>query len=170
METALLSCPDIELTLVGETPNLHFAGRIKDYVKEKGLEQNIHFVEFIDPAQFHAYLSNFDAFIHPSCYAADRDCEGGAPIVLLDAQATGLPVISTNHCDIPMEVIHKKTGWLSDEKDVADLAKGIEWFYQMEQSEYEVISNEARRHVLENFSIQESGHTLAKHYQKLLKG
>ena len=37
------------------------------------------------------------------------DCEGGAPIVLLDAQATGLPIISTKHCDIPDEVSHKKS-------------------------------------------------------------
>lgn len=39
--------------------------------------------------------------------------EGGAPIALLDAQATGLPVLSTRHCDIPFEVEHERTGLLA---------------------------------------------------------
>ncbi len=61
----------------------------------------------------------------PVATLKDMDCEGGAPVVLLDAQATGMPVISTTHCDIPDEVVHGETGLLSPEKDVGALAELI---------------------------------------------
>ena len=33
--------------------------------------------------------------------AADGDSEGGAPTILLEAQAIGTPIVTTRHADIP---------------------------------------------------------------------
>ena len=66
-------------------------------------------------------MEGYHVFIQPSCYTATRDCEGGAPLVLLNAQATGMPVITTTHCDIPDEVIHNETGLLTAERDIEGL-------------------------------------------------
>ena len=120
-----------------------------------------------DYASLYAFLGGFDVFIHPSCYAADRDCEGGAPVVLLDAQATGMPVIATTHCDIPEEVVHGETGLLSAEKDVARLAESIRFFYRLEEEDYQPWSLAARRHVETNYDAKKSGLQLKAVYQSL---
>ena len=113
-------------------------------------------------------MEDFDVFIHPSCYATDRDCEGGAPIILLNAQAVGIPVISTNHCNIPDEVIHQKTGLLSNEKDVQGLKKSILRFYKMENEEYQQFSKSALNHVQSDFDIKQNSKQLRKFYEELL--
>jgi colanic acid/amylovoran biosynthesis glycosyltransferase len=51
--------------------------------------------------------------------------EGGAPTVLLEAQASGLPVVSTLHADIPEVVRDGLSGLLSPERDVEALAANL---------------------------------------------
>ncbi len=50
------------------------------------------------------------------------DCEG-TPVAILEASASGLPVISTRHAGIQEAVIDGKTGLLSAERDVGTMAK-----------------------------------------------
>jgi len=45
----------------------------------------------------------------------DGDCEGGAPVSLIEASASGIPVVSTVPCDIPQEVKDGLTGRLLPE-------------------------------------------------------
>ncbi|MEM6736265.1 MAG: glycosyltransferase family 4 protein [Bacteroidota bacterium] len=160
--SALEDCPNMTLTMVGEDQDNR-----TDYFKSTIPKEHIKKVRFIDRMDFsriYEFMSNYHVFIHPSCYSGDRDCEGGAPIVLLDAQATGMPIISTKHCDIPTEVIHKKTGILVDEKDIGGLAESITTFYKMNQQEFEEYSDNAKRHVLENFDVKQCAEDLVKHY------
>ena len=44
-------------------------------------------------------------FLSPSGTAADGDSEGGAPVAIIETAATGMPVVSTTHCDIPEVVM-----------------------------------------------------------------
>jgi colanic acid/amylovoran biosynthesis glycosyltransferase len=161
-------CPNLQLTLLGEKQHLSIFQECKELTRELKLEKNISFLEFVPPQEFHAFLRHFEVFIHPSCYASDRDCEGGAPIVLLDAQATGMPVISTRHCDIPDQVRHRETGWLASERSVDEIAAGIRHFYQMNDATYQHYATKAREWVEQEFSIAESGRTLEQVYQQLL--
>jgi colanic acid/amylovoran biosynthesis glycosyltransferase len=57
-------------------------------------------------------------FLSPSVTASDGDTEGGAPIALIEMAATGMPVVSTRHADIP-EVLGD--GLLAPERDVDGL-------------------------------------------------
>jgi colanic acid/amylovoran biosynthesis glycosyltransferase len=63
--------------------------------------------------------------IHPSVTAADGDSEGGAPTLLLEAQAIGTPIVTTRHADIPHVVPAGPGVFLCDEHDVAALAAGL---------------------------------------------
>jgi len=163
---ALKECPDMHLTLVGD-------GETKDkiikLIKELHLQGKVDVLPSIFADKLHRFMKNFDVFIHPSCHASDGDCEGGAPVVLLDAQATGLPIISTTHCDIPEEVIHGKTGFLAPEKDINSLVKLIKIFYEMEQDEYNRFSEEARKHVEKYYDIEKNSRSLADIYAALIK-
>jgi colanic acid/amylovoran biosynthesis glycosyltransferase len=165
---ALKTCPDLELTLVGDIRDLGVKDVVERFIQEQNLAQKIQILDFVSNDMLHEFLKDYHVFIHPSCYAQDRDCEGGAPIVLLDCQATGMPVISTRHCDIPEEVIHNKTGLLAAEKDIFQLALHIERFYEMENLEYQEFSKAASLHVWENYNVEQSAAHLRAIYDHLL--
>lgn len=164
---ALTDCPNLHLTLVGEARDQAILDEVNAFIKRNGLEEKITLLDFVPLDQFHNWLKNFDVFIQPSCYAADRDCEGGAPVVLLDAQATGMPVLSTTHCDIPAEVVHGKTGLLSPEKEVELLASHIRFFCRVDDETYQSFCTAARRHIEDHFNIRKSGEQLKTIYQSL---
>lgn len=54
-----------------------------------------------------------------------NNTKAGAPVAILEAQATGLPVISSYHADIPEVVVDGKSALLAPERDVGALAKHL---------------------------------------------
>lgn len=70
-------------------------------------------------------IQSCDILIQPSVTAHNGDSEGGAPTIILEAQACGLPVISTTHADIPYIVCPNESALLSPERDVNSLANNI---------------------------------------------
>lgn len=160
-------CPHMTLTLVGKD-----TGGIRDSLKrsisEAGLDPHVEFVDGIDFSRLYSFMRNYHVFIHPSRYARNGDCEGGAPVVLLDAQATGMPVLSTFHCDIPDEVLNGETGMLVDENDIDGMAKAIETFYTMEEPAYQGYCKRARNHVERNYEVVRCSAELRKVYEDLL--
>lgn len=165
---ALPDCPGLRLTIVGEPVDKNIVGSIDAFIARYGLQGQVERLDFVDTRRFYAFMEDFEVFIHPSCHAPDRDCEGGAPIVLLDAAASGLPVISTRHCDIPAEVLHEQTGLLAPERDVAALVAHIRRFYAMNHTEYETFCRQARQHVELHFDVKRTGELLREVYDKLL--
>ncbi len=147
---ASMNCPNSTLTLVGSGDATALKA-LRVTAIETGVENRVHFVPALDFAQLHEFMRGYHVFIHPSVHSALNDCEGGAPVVLLDAQATGMPVISTRHCDIPEEVVDGSTGLLSDERDVIGLSDAIRRFYLMDQTEYDGFADRARTHVSTHF-------------------
>ncbi|NJB86652.1 colanic acid/amylovoran biosynthesis glycosyltransferase [Lewinella marina] len=170
---ALPHCPGLRLTLVGSAKRPEdqlVAAEVVTAIERLGLSHAVELVASIDYSRLSTYLQDFDVFIHPSCYAENYDCEGGAPVVILDAQAAGLPVISTRHCDIPDEVLDQVTGLLSPEKDVEALAKSIVAFYNMSNDSYQRFSKAAVHHVASEYNVANSGEKLATLYKSLLAG
>ena len=164
----LKTCPNLELTLVGDDKDPKSKQEVVNFIHEQNLIQKIKILDFVDFSKLHSFLKDFHVFIHPSIHAKDKDCEGGAPIILLDAQATGMPVISTTHCDIPSEVIHAKTGLLSPEKDVESLAKSIKLFYEMDTETFHQYSLNARTHIEQQFEITKNAKILGDVYKLII--
>jgi colanic acid/amylovoran biosynthesis glycosyltransferase len=90
---------------------------------------------YLDRCTFHGYvpvsrcrelLSDADIVLAPSVTAANGDAEGGAPVSVIEAQAAGIPVVGTLHCDIPMVVQNGETGLLCAERDTITLAANLE--------------------------------------------
>ncbi len=164
---ALKTCPQMSLTLVGKdtdgikTDLLHM-------IPSGLLNTKIRFIDWVEFSRLHELMSEYHVFIHPSCYSDDRDCEGGAPVVLLDAQATGMPVIASTHCDIPSVVRDGTTGLLAPEKDSMSLSYHISRFYEMAQPEYDSFSKAARQHTELEYNIATNATLLRGIYQQLL--
>jgi colanic acid/amylovoran biosynthesis glycosyltransferase len=146
-------CPGLHLTIAGEPYDKYLVEKMRDFIRINQLEPWVTWLDFIPHRRLPEFFQNFDVFIHPSCYSANRDCEGG-PVVILEAQATGMPVISTTHFDIPSEVLHAETGLLAAENDPVTLSEYICRFYDMKNSEYQQFSRNARRHVEQNFDVK----------------
>lgn len=76
-------------------------------------------------------------------------------IIISQALATGLPVITTRHSGLPEQVVDGENGFLVDEGDYLSLAEAILFF--MDHAEiWARLSAAGRRHVKENYNA----HTL----------
>lgn len=166
-QRALADCPNLELTLVGEPLDKKIYNWVREEIRRAGLQHKVHLADYVPFSELYSFLDGFDAIIQPSCHAANGDCEGGAPVVLIDAQACGLPVLATRHCDIPSVVAHEKTGLLCPEKDSAALAEQIRVLYQLERSKFAAMSRQARIHAEASYDVANSGLKLRRLYQTL---
>ena len=89
------------------------------------LRENVHWTGYKPHDYFLEMLYQADLFLSPSITASNGDTEGGAPVAIIEAGASGLPVISTRHADIPEVVLDGHTGLLSPERNVHGLVAAI---------------------------------------------
>ncbi len=111
---------DFTITVVGAGP---MKDRYDEIIRQNGLSDKITWLGLKDHKEILEMLPNFDFLVHPSLEAADGDSEGGAPTIIIEAQAVGLPVITTNHADIPY--IMGYHDFLAKENNVDSLVKII---------------------------------------------
>jgi len=105
--------PDARLIMVGDGPLL---GPCKRLAAALGVGSTIEFLGVQGSSRVSELLRNSRAFVQHSLEADDGDCEG-TPVAVIEAQMTGLPVISTRHAGIPDVVIDGETGFIVDEGD-----------------------------------------------------
>lgn len=165
-QRAKQNCPNMTLELVGEVGDSKYF----DYCKKEMMQtEGIRIRPFVTHEKWYDFIKNYDILIQPSRVADSGDCEGGAPVSLIDAQAIGRPVISTFHCDIPEVVKHDVTGILVEEDDIFGLSQAIEKFYKMTNQEYALMSAEGRKHIEKSYDIVQSGSRLKQLYAKIVK-
>ena len=157
--------PDqVSLTLVGDSRDIYYAEDVMDLMGHQDMKDHVTHIDWIDSKKINTFLQDFDVFIHPSQYASDGDCEGGSPVILLQAQATGQPVISTHHCDISEQVSHGHSGYLAPEGDAGAIVDIIELFINMSEDHYRQMSAQAVEWVKENFDVKDMGKRLREYY------
>lgn len=167
-QLALTTCDvPLKLTLVGDERDIYYAKDIKAMIEDQQLSDMITIIDWIDFANLNSFLDGYDVFIHPSQHAANGDCEGGAPVIILHAQSIGLPIISTRHCDIPEQVIHRQTGFLTAEGNIVDLADAIIQFANMHGATYQKMSTSAKEHMATHFDVVRIGNNLLEYYTEL---
>jgi colanic acid/amylovoran biosynthesis glycosyltransferase len=107
--------------IVGEGP---LKGRLAALARELGLGDAVTFHGPLDSAATIRMMDEADLFVLASVTAANGDQEG-APVVLMEAQACGLPVVSTWHSGIPEVVPDGGSGLLVPERDADALAQAL---------------------------------------------
>jgi colanic acid/amylovoran biosynthesis glycosyltransferase len=155
---------NVELKLVGDGP---MKKSIKELIENLGISSDVTLTGFKPYNEISNELLEAHIFVHPSVEAKDGDNEGGAPSILFAAQATGLPVISTYHADIPEVVLNGKSGLLTNEKDVADLTEKIN--YLLERPDlWPKLGREGRKHIEKNYNIITQVEKLECIYKKFI--
>lgn len=109
--------PRAHFTIAGEGPLLE---PLTTLCGQLGITSNVTFAGFLKGRALCDLFHASHIFIHPSRITEDGNQEG-IPNAMLEAMATGLPVIATLHGGIPEAVKKDVTGLLVPERDVEGL-------------------------------------------------
>lgn len=153
--------PDSRLTIAGDGP---LRGSLERLCSELGITGKVNFTGCVDTQEVKRLMSASDIFVHHSVTASNGDMEG-IPTVIMEAMATGLPVISTVHSGIPELVDDGVSGLLVAEKDIDAYVKAL---FQSVESGH-VLGKNARSKVLESFNMEKQNAALKGIYRKMLR-
>ena len=110
--------PAMRLTMAGSGP---LWDSTRQLVAALGLEGVVELPGVLTPHQVAGRMGASRAFVQHSVVSADNDHEG-TPLSVLEAMASGLPVVATRHAGIPDVVEHGVSGLLSAERDLDAMA------------------------------------------------
>ena len=113
--------PNAELVLAGEGP---LEGHLKEAAQRLGIAQAVCFPGFLGQRELAAAYRSAHLFLHPSQTTKAGDQEG-VPNSMLEAMASGLPVVATRHGGIPEAVDSGQDGLLVPERDSRALAAAL---------------------------------------------
>ncbi len=113
--------PNSQFVIAGKGP---IQPELERLVAELGLADRVRFCGFLSQPELVELYSSAHLFLHPSETPPDQDQEG-VPNSILEAMATGLPVLATIHGGIPEAVENGRTGFLVREGDHAGLAAAM---------------------------------------------
>jgi glycosyltransferase involved in cell wall biosynthesis len=111
----------LELTLLGEGEDY---AALRRRARELGVLDRIQFIGTTDHAGVRDRMAAADVLLHCSVTGRDGDKEG-IPNVVVEAEATGLPVLATRHGGIVEVVRDGETGILVSEHDPKAIAAAL---------------------------------------------
>jgi colanic acid/amylovoran biosynthesis glycosyltransferase len=103
--------------------------------------------------------------VAPSVTAANGDMEG-IPVAMMEAMASGLPVVSTIHSGIPELIEDDATGYLVPEGDVGALAARLSRLAR-DFSASQRVCAAARRLIVQRHDIDKLNDRLVRHFNAL---
>jgi colanic acid/amylovoran biosynthesis glycosyltransferase len=130
------------------------------------ISDNVKLLGWMTQEQVRQLYDDSHIFILPSVTAADGDREGQA-LVLQEAQAMGLPILSTLHNGIPEGVLDGKSGFLVPERDVDALAEKLRYLVTNPEG-WATMGRQGRAYVEERYNIEQLNEQLVELYQKLM--
>ncbi len=146
-------------------------GAIEAEAARLGLGDAVTFRGMLPAPHLPERLEAADLLVAPSVHARNGDHEGGAPNVLLDAQAAGLPVVATRHRDIPEFVVPGESALLASEGDPRALADCLRRLLSKDGGvSWEQMGRSGRAHVERTFGADRVLAQLHAIYEALLVG
>lgn len=113
---------NIEYNIVGD-------GELRDEIEQKieelGLQEEVNLHGYVEYSKMREMMYENHILLAPSVTAESGDKEG-APMVIIEGQATGMPIISTRHSGIPEIVKQGESAYLAKEKNSEELAEKLE--------------------------------------------
>ncbi len=113
--------PGVRYLIGGDGP---LRDKIKETVEKLGLHDHVELLGWLDQAQLLTEYQSAHLFLHPSETTKESDQEG-IPNSMLEAMATGLPIVATQHGGIPEAVTSGYDGLLVPERSPEQLAAAL---------------------------------------------
>jgi colanic acid/amylovoran biosynthesis glycosyltransferase len=152
--------PNVRYDIVGGGPLVE---RLEKAVERLGLDDVVRLHGMRDSVYVRRLLAEAHLFLLASTTASNGDQEG-TPVVLAEAQASGLPVVSTKHSGIPEVVRDGESGLLVPEGDAEGLAAAVVRLVR-EHASWPRIGAAGRMHVGRAFDVNESTEQLLGVYR-----
>jgi colanic acid/amylovoran biosynthesis glycosyltransferase len=170
VEQAQRHYPRLQVTLLGDATDRPEDQEEKARILARlpGLEGVVRCLGFQPYSVFRETLLQHHLFLSPSRTGRNGDSEGGAPVSLLEAQATGMPVLSTHHADIPEVVVDGKTGLLSPEYDLKTLTYNLTQLV-LTPARWESMGAAGRAHIEEHHNLRTQAAKLEDLYDRVLQ-
>lgn len=89
-----------------------------------------------------------------------------SPNILFEANACSVPVVAFDNSGVKDFILHKKTGWLAKNRDLHDLAMGINWCVSHKNQKF--LKTNARKFCVKNYSEKVISNTYIKLYKKII--
>jgi len=160
----------LEVTLIGDSSggrNDVEKQRILRAIEALDFSQKIRWLGYQPHAVFLREAYDHHIYLAPSLVASDGDCEGGAPIGLIEMAATGMPVVSTRHCDIPEVIEEGVGGLLADEGDIDGLVAHLRELIADPARSLD-LACAARSRIEEHYDLRRQSARLAEIYRSLV--
>ncbi len=120
-QLARIHHPHARLDVVGDGP---LRDACRAFVAEQGLAQHVTLHGSAGRTLVQDLMQKASVFAQHSVTAANGDMEG-TPVSILEAMASGLPVVSTRHSGIADAIEHEISGLLVDEHDIEGMAAAL---------------------------------------------
>jgi colanic acid/amylovoran biosynthesis glycosyltransferase len=153
---------------------LHLAGdgamrvELEGLARELGVERAVEFHGFLGEDELRELAGSCHLFLHPSEVGPDGSREG-VPNSMLEAMATGLPVVATRHGGIGEVVVEGESGLLVGERDHMAMAAAIGELLGRPRK-LRRMGRMARRVVKDQHAVEGTTERLERLYCELLPG
>ncbi|PLS31641.1 a-glycosyltransferase glycosyltransferase family 4 protein [Bifidobacterium margollesii] len=129
---------DAKLLVVGNGPEMDMLQG-----KARELELDCDFLGPKNKDELKSIYASCDVFVAPSVIAANGD-KDGLPVAILEAMASGAPIVASDIAGIAEAVVDGENGYLTEPKNVASLRKSIQRILDDEESRKEFSTNSVK--------------------------
>ncbi len=138
-----------ELNIYGDGPLMD---SLKNLTTDRNMTEHVCFHGYKPVETIRQAHDENTIMLAPSVTAKDGDMEG-LPNTILEAMAKGTPVVATKHAAIPEAIEDKKTGFLTEERNVEELSHLLQMVFEKKFNLDEIRKN-ARIFVEKEHDIQ----------------
>ena len=153
--------PDVELVIIGDGPM-----RNALELQAKSSLRRYRFLGSQSSGEVQRWMQTARVLCLPSIVAASGDAEG-LPITLLEAQASGLPVVAFASAGIPEALKHNETGYLTPEKNSSLLSEHLAAIL-LNHDAWQSFSSAGRERMKKMFDLKLQTAKLEKIYESVL--
>lgn len=152
--------PEWLYLMVGSTDDKGYLGKIRDFAKQEGIEDNIKLVGNVsDDRALSFFYEICDIFAMNS--NNDGEHFEGFGLVFLEAEQFGKPVIGSRNCGIEEALDDGMNGYLTKQGDSHDIAEKIQLILKGDRKKM----GEASKEYFSRFSWEKTAYTYLEHYK-----
>lgn len=156
--------PGSTLDIIGGGERLE---SIQHRVEVTGLADCVHILGQRDHSEVKRRLRSADAFVLCSKETEEGDREG-VPTVLMEAQAIGLPVVSTEHSGIPEVIPEGNRKFLAPEGEVEAINGCLRRIASLSDEDLAQVAKRGRKKIEHEFNLEKETRKLVGIYESLV--
>lgn len=154
----------LQLNIIGDGD---LRPELEEYIQRNNLQNHVQLLGRLPHSQVVEQLKNADTFVLNSKTASSGDKEG-TPTVLVEAQAAGLPCISTFHSGIPEIIPEENHRFLAEEANVQQIISNMIDLLNASEKEVIEVSKRGRKRVEEAFDVVGEASKFKLLYEELI--